>query len=61
MARRQYKNAAKTAVIIANQEQVTDNYKIAHDLLFSMDQELRRNNLAVTSDLRHNLAPLPPI
>uniref|UniRef100_A0A1A9VGQ4 Uncharacterized protein n=1 Tax=Glossina austeni TaxID=7395 RepID=A0A1A9VGQ4_GLOAU len=55
MARRHYKDAAKTAVIIANQEQLTGNYKIARDLLFSMYQELRRNNLAVTSEMRHNL------
>lgn len=55
MARKHYKDAAKTAVIIANQEQLAGNYKASRDLLFSMYQELRRNNLSVTSDMRHNL------
>lgn len=41
MARKQYKEAAKTAVIIANQEQVNGNYKIAHELLFSLYQVLK--------------------
>lgn len=55
MARKHYKDAAKTAVIIANQEQVAGNYRSAHDLLFSMYQELRRNNLSIATDMRHNL------
>lgn len=38
MARKQFKEAAKTAVIIGNQEQVAGNYRSAHDLLFSMYQ-----------------------
>ncbi|KAI9580940.1 hypothetical protein GQX74_011082 [Glossina fuscipes] len=55
MKGRHYTDVAKTAAIIGNQEQLTDNYKIVRGLLFSMYQELRRNNLAVTSDMRHNL------
>lgn len=55
MARKYYKDAAKTAVIIANQEQISGNYKNAHDLLFSMYQELRRNNLSISADMRQNL------
>ncbi|XP_062135942.1 WD repeat-containing protein 19 [Drosophila sulfurigaster albostrigata] len=55
MARKHYKDAAKTAVIIANQEQLAGNYKSARDLLYSMYQELRRNNLSVTAEMRHNL------
>ncbi|XP_039955569.1 WD repeat-containing protein 19 [Bactrocera tryoni] len=55
MARKHYKDAAKTAVIVANQEQIAGNYKTARDMLFSMYQELRRNNLAVSADMRHNL------
>ncbi|TMW48796.1 hypothetical protein DOY81_006124 [Sarcophaga bullata] len=55
MARRHYKDAAKTAVIIANQEQLSGNYKAARDLLYSMYQELRRNNLSITAEMRHNL------
>lgn len=38
MAKKQYKEAAKTAVIIGNQEQIAGNYRSAHDLLFSMYQ-----------------------
>lgn len=38
MARKQFKEAAKTAVIISNQEQIAGNYRNAHDLLFSMYQ-----------------------
>lgn len=38
MAKRQYKEAAKTAVIIGNQEQIAGNYRSAHDLLYSMYQ-----------------------
>lgn len=55
MARKQFKEAAKAAVIIANQEQISGNYRTAHDLLFSMYQELRRNNLTVASDMRVSL------
>lgn len=55
MARRHFKEAAKTAVIIANQEQIAGNYRSAHDLLFTMYQELRRNNLSIASDMRNNL------
>lgn len=38
MARKQFKEAAKTAIIISNQEQISGNYRNAHDLLFSMYQ-----------------------
>lgn len=55
MARRQFKEAAKAAVIIANQEQISGNYRTAHDLLFSMYQELKRNNLTIGSDMKNAL------
>ncbi|XP_058063715.1 WD repeat-containing protein 19 [Anopheles bellator] len=58
MAKRQFKEAAKAAMIIANQEQIAGNYRSAHDLLFSMYQELRRNNLAITTDMRNTLSLL---
>lgn len=58
MARKQFKEAAKAAVIIANQEQIAGNYKSAHDLLFSMYQELKRNNLTVATDMKFNLTLL---
>jgi WD repeat-containing protein 19 len=55
MARKQYREAAKTAVIIANQEQLAGNYRSAHDLLFSNVQELKRNNLEIASDMKFSL------
>lgn len=55
MARKQFKEAAKTSVIISNQEQIAGNYRSAHDLLFSMYQELRRNGLTVGNDMKFNL------
>lgn len=55
MARKQFKEAAKAAVIIANQEQIAGNYRSAHDLLFSMYQELKRNQLTVATDMKFNL------
>ena len=38
MARSQFKEAAKTAIIIAREEQVQGNYRNAHDVLFNMFQ-----------------------
>ena len=38
MAKRQYKEAAKTAIIIAREEQSQGNYRNAHDVLFNMHQ-----------------------
>ena len=38
MAKRQYKEAAKTAIIIAREEQSQGNYRNAHDVLFNMNQ-----------------------
>lgn len=58
MAKRQFKEAAKAAMIIANQEQIAGNYRSAHDLLFSMYQELKRNNLTIASDMKAALALL---
>lgn len=55
MARKQFREAAKTSVIISSQEQIAGNYRSAHDLLFSMYQELRRNSLTVGSDMKMNL------
>jgi WD repeat-containing protein 19 len=55
MARKQYREAAKTAVIIASQEQLVGNYRSAHDLLFSMYQELKRNHLEIAADMKLSL------
>uniref|UniRef100_A0A1S4H4R9 Uncharacterized protein n=1 Tax=Anopheles gambiae TaxID=7165 RepID=A0A1S4H4R9_ANOGA len=58
MAKRQFKEAAKAAMIIANQEQIAGNYRSAHDLLFSMYQELKRNHLAIATDMKTTLGLL---
>lgn len=55
MARKDYKNAAKTAVIIASEEQINGNYRNAHDVLFSMYQELKRNKIKIPSEMQANL------
>uniref|UniRef100_A0A182K004 Uncharacterized protein n=1 Tax=Anopheles christyi TaxID=43041 RepID=A0A182K004_9DIPT len=58
MAKRQFKEAAKAAMIIANQEQIAGNYRSAHDLLYSMYQELKRNHLAIATDMKTTLTLL---
>lgn len=55
MARKQYKEAAKSALIIANEEQINGNYRNAHDLLFTMYQELKHNGLTIPKDMYDNL------
>ncbi|XP_058458948.1 WD repeat-containing protein 19 isoform X2 [Malaya genurostris] len=58
MAKMQFKEAAKAAMIIANQEQIAGNYRSAHDLLLSMYQELNRNNLVIASDMKSSIVVL---
>jgi hypothetical protein len=36
MALENYKEAARTALLIASEEQTNGNYRIAHDVLFHM-------------------------
>ncbi|XP_014214190.1 WD repeat-containing protein 19 [Copidosoma floridanum] len=55
MARKQYREAAKTAVIIANEEQINGNYRNAHDVLFSMYQELKRNKINAPLEMQTNM------
>lgn len=55
MARKQYKEASKSAIIIANEEQVNGNYRNAHDVLFGMYQELIRNDIKVPREMYLNL------
>ncbi|CAK9825837.1 WD repeat-containing protein 19 [Anthophora retusa] len=55
MARKQYKEAAKTAIIIANEEQINGNYRNAHDVLFAMYQELKRNKINIPLEMQNNL------
>ncbi|XP_063240827.1 WD repeat-containing protein 19 [Bacillus rossius redtenbacheri] len=58
MARRQYREAAKTAIIIANEEQISGSYRNAHDMLFAMYQELRRHGIKVPAEMRAGLTLL---
>lgn len=55
MSRKHFREAAKTSIIISSQEQLAGNYRNAHDLLFSMYQELKRNGLTVANDMKLNL------
>nr|XP_002124215.1 WD repeat-containing protein 19-like [Ciona intestinalis] len=55
MAMEQYSEAAQTAIIISKEEQKNGNYRIAHDLLFSMMRELKKNNIRIPSDMENNL------
>ena len=58
MARKQYKEAAKTAVIIAREEQAAGNYRNSHDVLFNMYQELCRHRITIPWEMAHNLMVL---
>lgn len=58
MARGQLREAAKTAVIVAQQEQQSGNYRVAHGMLLGMCQELRRNGLPVGAEMREQLVLL---
>jgi WD repeat-containing protein 19 len=58
MARHHYPEAAKTAIIVASEEQINGNYRNAHDVLFGMYQELRRNGIKIPTEMRSNLTLL---
>lgn len=55
MALGQYEKAAKTAVIIAKEEQALGNYRNAHDVLFNMYRELVARDIPVPADMRAGL------
>ncbi|XP_053314341.1 WD repeat-containing protein 19 [Spea bombifrons] len=55
MALRQYREAARTAIIIAREEQSAGNYRNAHDVLFSMYTELRTQKIKIPSEMATNL------
>lgn len=58
MSLQQHREAARTAVIIGREEQANGNYRNAHDLLFSMVQELRQRHLKVPTEMLDNLGLL---
>ena len=55
MAKGQYREAAKTAIIIAREEQAQGNYRNAHDVLFKMHQELMNNGISIPGEMKQNL------
>jgi WD repeat-containing protein 19 len=52
---KKYVEAAKTAVLIARQEQQNGNYKDAHNVLFGMYFDLRKEKIKIPSELTQNL------
>ncbi|XP_064636625.1 WD repeat-containing protein 19-like isoform X3 [Lineus longissimus] len=55
MALKQFREAARTAIIIAREEQNAGNYRNAHDVLFSMFQELKQNKIKIPTEMINNL------
>ncbi|KAK9508924.1 hypothetical protein O3M35_006365 [Rhynocoris fuscipes] len=50
-ARKQYREAAKTAIIIANDEMIGGNYSVAHSVLLGMCMDLHDNGLPIIIEL----------
>ncbi|MCP9258311.1 hypothetical protein DINM_002811 [Dirofilaria immitis] len=50
-----YHEAAKTAVVIATEEQANGSYRIAHKLLFGMYRELQNEGIKVPFEVQNNL------
>nr|XP_045017612.1 WD repeat-containing protein 19 isoform X2 [Jaculus jaculus] len=55
MALKQYREAARTAIIIAREEQCSGNYRNARDVLFSMYAELKSQKIKTPSEMTTNL------
>ncbi|XP_063074275.1 WD repeat-containing protein 19 isoform X2 [Engraulis encrasicolus] len=55
MALKQYREAARTAIIIAREEQSAGNYRNGHDVLFSMYTELLAQKIKIPSEMAINL------
>ncbi|KAG8453594.1 hypothetical protein GDO86_000286, partial [Hymenochirus boettgeri] len=55
MALKQYREAARTAIIIAREDQSAGNYRNAHDVLFSMYIELKTQKIKIPSEMATNL------
>jgi len=51
MALKQYREAARTAIIIAREDQNAGNYRNAHDVLFSMYQGKNEISKVVINDV----------
>ncbi|XP_036373153.1 WD repeat-containing protein 19 [Megalops cyprinoides] len=55
MALKHYREAARTAIIIAREEQSAGNYRNAHDVLFSMYTELKAQKIRIPAEMATNL------
>ncbi|XP_034043414.1 WD repeat-containing protein 19 isoform X2 [Thalassophryne amazonica] len=55
MALQQYREAARTAIIIARTEQTEGSYRNAHDVLFSMYTELQAQKIKIPAEMATNL------
>lgn len=55
MALKQYREAARTAIIIAREDQNAGNYRNAHDVLFSMYRELTDHKIKIPTEMMQNL------
>ncbi|KAK3101973.1 hypothetical protein FSP39_007745 [Pinctada imbricata] len=55
MALKQFREAGRTAIIIAREEQNAGNYRNAHDVLFSMFQELKQQKIKIPAEMATNL------
>ncbi|KAI1887644.1 hypothetical protein AGOR_G00192430 [Albula goreensis] len=55
MALKHYREAARTAIIIAREEQSAGNYRNAHDVLFSMYTELQTQRIRIPAEMATNL------
>ncbi|XP_077638932.1 WD repeat-containing protein 19 isoform X2 [Lonchura striata] len=55
MALKQHREAARTAIIIAREEQCSGNYRNARDVLFSMYSELKTQKIKISSEMATNL------
>jgi len=58
MARGMYRDASKTAIVVASEDQLNGNYRAAHNLLFNISFQLRRQKVRIPQDLTAALALL---
>lgn len=55
MAKKQFREASRSALIIANEEQTNGIYRNAHDVLFGMCQELKQHGIKIPFEMYINL------
>ncbi|KAL5510224.1 hypothetical protein EMCRGX_G005734 [Ephydatia muelleri] len=55
MALGEYREAARTAILIAREDQTAGNYRNAHDVLFHMHAELQQHNIRIPAEMSQNL------